>query len=70
VAISIETLLDINTISVEEVTGMLRVVEQQRKSSLILDNQGRLLLCEEEWMAKLKIHEVKGKRRQKRFQWW
>jgi hypothetical protein len=61
VVISIETLLDINTISVEEVTGMLRVVEQQRKPVPILDNQGRLLLCEEKWMTKLKICEAKGK---------
>jgi hypothetical protein len=51
--ISIETLLDINTIYVEEVTGMLPAVEQWRKPAPILDNQGRLLLCEEEWMAKL-----------------
>jgi hypothetical protein len=29
VVISIEILLDINNISVEEVTGMLRVVEQR-----------------------------------------
>ena len=33
VAISIETLLDINNISVEEVTGRLRAVEQRRKAS-------------------------------------
>jgi hypothetical protein len=38
VAISIETLLDINTISVEEVTGRLRAVEQRRKLAPVLDN--------------------------------
>jgi hypothetical protein len=61
VAISIETLLDINTIAVEEVTGMLRAVEQRRKRAPILDNHGRQLLCEEEWMTKLKLHESEGK---------
>jgi uncharacterized membrane protein YgcG len=61
VAISIETLLDIRTISVEEVTGRLRAVEQRRKPQPVLDNQGRLLLCEEEWLARLKIREAGGK---------
>jgi len=46
IAISLETLLDLNTVSVEEVTGRLRAV---------VDSQGRLLLTQEEWMAKLKI---------------
>ncbi|XP_066396388.1 uncharacterized protein [Miscanthus floridulus] len=61
VAISIETLLDIRTISVEEVTGRLRAVEQRRKKAPVLDGQGWLLLCEEEWWARLKIHEAEGK---------
>lgn len=61
VAISIETLLDLNTISIEEVTGRLRAVEQRRKPPPVVDNQGRLLLCEEEWMAKLKLREAEGK---------
>jgi hypothetical protein len=38
VAISIETLLDINTISVEEVIGSMRAVEQRRKPAPVLDN--------------------------------
>jgi hypothetical protein len=61
VVISIETLLDINTISMEEVTGMLHTVEQRWKPVPILDNHGCLLLYEEEWMAKLKLCEAKGK---------
>ena len=61
VAISIETLLDINNISVEEVTGRLRAVEQRRKPAPVLDNQGRLLLCEEEWLARLKLRESEEK---------
>jgi hypothetical protein len=61
VVISIETLLDINTISMEEVTGMLHTVEQRWKPVPILDNHGCLLLYEEEWMAKLKLCEDEGK---------
>jgi hypothetical protein len=61
VAISIETLLDIKTISVEEVAGMLHTVEQWRKPAMVHDSQGRLLLCEEEWMAKLKLRESEDK---------
>jgi hypothetical protein len=56
VAVSIETLLDLNAITVEEVTGRLRAVDQRRrKPAPVVDNQGRLLLTHEEWMAKLKI---------------
>ncbi|KAF8690661.1 hypothetical protein HU200_041034 [Digitaria exilis] len=58
VAISIETLLDLNSISVEEVTGRLRAIEQRRKPPPVIDNQGRLLMCEEEWRAKLKIQDA------------
>jgi hypothetical protein len=61
VAVSIETLLDIKNISVEEVTGMLRVVEERRKPAAAHDSQGRLLLCEDEWMAKLNLCESEAK---------
>jgi hypothetical protein len=60
VAVSIETLLDIKHISEEEMTGMLRTVEQRCKPTVVHDSQGRLLLCEE-WMAKLKLRESEGK---------
>jgi hypothetical protein len=59
--IAIKILLDINNISIEEVTGMLHVVHQQRKPTPFLDNHGRLLLCKEEWMAKLKLRDFEGK---------
>jgi hypothetical protein len=38
VAVSIETLLDINTISVEEVTGMLWAIEQRCKPAVVHDS--------------------------------
>jgi len=61
VAISIETLLDINNISVKEVTSRLCAVEQRHKPVPVLDSQGRLLLCEEEWLARLKLRESEEK---------
>jgi len=58
IAVAIETLLDLNDVSVEEVTGRLRAVEQRRrKAAPVVDRQGRLLLTQEEWMAKLRIGE-------------
>ena len=71
VAISIETLLDLNRLSIEEVTGRLRAVEQrnQRASSagvLVteagqrVDAQGRLLFTEEEWSARQKKRAENG----------
>ena len=49
VTISIETLLDVNDLTVEEVIGRLRNVEQQKKNTAsVVDKEGRLLLTEEE----------------------
>jgi hypothetical protein len=49
VAILIETLLDLDNLTVEEVTGHHRKVEQRKKKSeSTVDKQGRLLLTEEE----------------------
>ncbi|XP_073359651.1 uncharacterized protein [Aegilops tauschii subsp. strangulata] len=52
VAIAIETLLDVSTLSLDEVTGRLRAV-QDRISENAAESQsgGRLLLTEEEWDA-------------------
>jgi hypothetical protein len=49
--------LDLNTVMVEEVTGRLRAVERRRRkpSTPVVDGKGRLLMTQEEWMAKLKI---------------
>ena len=60
VAISIETLLDVNDLTVEEVTGRLRNVEQRKKNTTsAVVKEGRLLLMEEEeWLARLKLCEI------------
>ncbi|BAF28972.2 Os12g0108800 [Oryza sativa Japonica Group] len=63
VAISIETLLDLATVSIEEVIGRLRAVEQRKKpaSSEAKDSSGRLLLTEEDWLARYKAREQEKK---------
>jgi hypothetical protein len=45
--LSIETLLDVSTLSLEEVTGCLKVVDDDNGESS--DAEGKLLLTEEEW---------------------
>jgi hypothetical protein len=52
VVISIETMLNVDTLSVEEVTSHLRNVEQQKKrSNSAVDKLCHLILTEEEWLA-------------------
>ncbi|KAJ1259489.1 hypothetical protein BS78_10G159800 [Paspalum vaginatum] len=53
VAVSIETLLDIGTLSIEDVTGQLKAVED-RADALAEGSKGQLLLMEEEWAAQMK----------------
>jgi hypothetical protein len=55
VAISIETLLDIDSISLEEVTGRLRNAEEKcagKKKPAA--ESGKLMLTEEQWQARMK----------------
>jgi hypothetical protein len=40
---------------------MLRAMEQRQKPLPVLDIHGHLLLYEEEWMARFKLYESKGK---------
>nr|CAE03285.2 OSJNBb0046P18.1 [Oryza sativa Japonica Group] len=59
IAISIETLLDVNELSLEEVTGSLRSVEQRKQRKAVaassrVDAYGCLLFTEEEWLAKFR----------------
>jgi hypothetical protein len=55
VAISMETLLDLNSLSLEEATEHLRAIERRKKKvSGGKDSTGRLLLTEEEWTARMK----------------
>jgi hypothetical protein len=70
VTISMETLLDLNPLLIEEVVGHMWVVEQRRKkrsTSPMADVRGRLLLTEEEWMAWMKLKEKGGLSRSSAF---
>jgi len=51
--VSIETLLDIDTLSVEEVTGRLKAATDD-EPSLAKDISGKLLLTEEQWLERYK----------------
>ncbi|WVZ88079.1 hypothetical protein U9M48_034632 [Paspalum notatum var. saurae] len=63
---SIETLLDVNKLCVEELTGRLRAIEQRKKKApatptpdgAVYDKQGRLLLAAEDWLARLKLKDA------------
>ena len=58
IAISIEALLDVNDLTVKEVTRRLRNVKQQKKNTAsAIDKEGLLLLTEEEWLACLKLRD-------------
>jgi hypothetical protein len=57
VAISIETLPDLNSMLIEEATNHLCAVEERKKKSSSGSKEGRLLLIKEEWMTCLKIQE-------------
>jgi hypothetical protein len=50
--LSIETLLDVSTLSIEEITGRLKVVEDDVVESPAVE--GKLLLTEEEWRERAK----------------
>jgi hypothetical protein len=57
-----ETLLNVNSLSIEEAAGHLRVEEQRKKdpSSPAADTGDRLLLTEEEWIARMKAKVNNG----------
>jgi hypothetical protein len=61
VAISMETLLDLNSLSIEEATGHLCTVGQRKKTAtpLVADTDVRLLLTEE-WSTWMKMKEKSG----------
>jgi hypothetical protein len=54
--LSIETLLDVSTLSIQEVTGRLKAAEDDAVESSVAE--GKLLLSEEEWAERSKKKET------------
>ncbi|XP_044416002.1 uncharacterized protein [Triticum aestivum] len=54
IALSIETLVDLDTLSVEELTGRLKAAKERYDLEQAETGVGRLLMTEEEWAARLK----------------
>jgi hypothetical protein len=52
IAISIETLLDLKTLTIEELVGRLRMAEDQIGIESVTNKAGRLLLTEEDWVSR------------------
>ena len=55
-AFSIETLLDLDTLSIEELIGWIKAVEERYElEEPVVKQAGKLLLSEEEWFARMKL---------------
>jgi hypothetical protein len=62
-ACAIETLADLDTLSVEELIGRLKAAEERYELDQLEeagDAGGKLLLTEEEWLARMKIRDGSG----------
>lgn len=51
-ALAIELLMDLRTLSIEELTGRLQVIEERGDLEIQASIGSHLLLTEEEWMAR------------------
>lgn len=58
IALSIETLLDVGSLSIEEVTCRLKAAEERLNPGGGANDGGKLLLTAEEWVARLKARHT------------
>jgi hypothetical protein len=54
IALSIETMLDLETLTIEDLTGRLKAVDERTEPMATEKDGGKLLLTEEEWTAWMK----------------
>ena len=52
IALSIETMLNLSTLTIEDVTGRLWTVDERLERATAMKDSGKLLLTEEEWAAR------------------
>ena len=51
IALSIETMLDLSTLTIKDVTGRLQAVDERLEQATVTKDSGKLLLTEEGWAA-------------------